>query len=116
MIEDHRASVTAVAALREPSDRALFELLAGSPVPLGRDEVAERLGLTRATAAFRLDRLAQVGLLDVEYRRRSGRTGPGAGRPAKLYRAAVAEVAASVPERHYDLAAEILSGAVEASV
>src|SRR4051794_34426386 len=113
MIEDQKSRVAAVAALREPSDRELFDLLARAPEALGRDEVAEAMGLTRSTAAFRLDRLAELGLLTVEYRRRTGRSGPGAGRPAKLHRAAVAEGDASVPERHYDLAAEILSAAVE---
>jgi len=37
-------------------------------------------------AAFHLDKLLEQGLLDVEFRRISGRAGPGAGRPAKLYR------------------------------
>lgn len=36
----------------------------------------------RALAAFHLDRLVKAGLLETEYRRLSGRTGPGAGRPA----------------------------------
>ena len=54
--------------------------------PVSRDDVAGALGLARATAAFHLDRLVADGLLDIHFERRSGRTGPGAGRPAKLYR------------------------------
>jgi predicted ArsR family transcriptional regulator len=111
-----RARIAALAALQDPADRALFDLAAGAVEAIGRDEAAEALGLPRATAAFRLDRLVDRGLLAVEYRRRTGRSGPGAGRPAKLYRLVVDEVAASVPERHYDLAAEILSAAVEQAV
>lgn len=113
--QDQQARFAAIAALREPADRELFDLVARSGQALGRDEVAEALGLPRATAAFRLDKLAELGLLEVEFRRRSGRSGPGAGRPAKLYRIAVQEITASIPERHYDLAAEILSAAVEGS-
>jgi predicted ArsR family transcriptional regulator len=72
-------------------------------------------GPPRPATAFHLDRLAEAGLLAVEFRRLTGRSGPGAGRPAKLYRRADDEVAVSVPERHYDLAGELLAGAVEDS-
>jgi predicted ArsR family transcriptional regulator len=67
-------------------------------------------------AAFHLDRLADQGLLAVEYRRPSGRTGPGAGRPAKLYRPIEDEVAVSVPERHYELVGGLLAAAVAESI
>ena len=66
-------------------------------------------------AAFHLEKLAELGLLEVEYRRPPGRTGPGAGRPAKLYRRAGTEIALSVPERQYDVAALLLADAVEAA-
>jgi predicted ArsR family transcriptional regulator len=69
----------------------------------------------RQTAAFHLDRLADEGLLDVVYERRSGRTGPGAGRPAKLYRRSNREVGVSLPERRYELAGRLLAQAVEES-
>lgn len=108
-IDGQRARLAALAALDDTVDRACFDLIASRSTAIGRDEVAEHLGLPRASAAFRLDRLVGTGLLTVEYRRLSGRTGPGAGRPAKLYRAAVIEVAASVPERHYELAADVLA-------
>ena len=48
-------------------------------------------------------------------RTQRGRTGPGAGRPSKLYRPGHDEVAASVPERHYDLAGSLLATAVAES-
>jgi len=65
------------------------------------------------TAKFHLDRLCDEGLLQTEFRRLSGRTGPGAGRPAKLYRRASRQFAISLPERRYDLAAHILARAVQ---
>lgn len=107
--------IGAISALDDPARRALYELIAGSAEPIGRDAAATALGLSRSTTAFHLDRLADAGLLSVEFRRISGRTGPGSGRPAKLYLAAVREVAASVPDRNYDLAAELLVSAIEES-
>ncbi|MDR7190370.1 putative ArsR family transcriptional regulator [Microbacterium sp. BE35] len=99
----------AVAALADPQRRELYCL--ASERPIGRDEAAAALGMPRSTAAVNLDRLADAGLLAISYERRSGRTGPGAGRPAKLYRAADAELAATIPERHYELAGELLAAA-----
>ncbi|WP_374975097.1 helix-turn-helix transcriptional regulator [Microbacterium trichothecenolyticum] len=101
----------AVAALADPQRRELYRL--ATERPIGRDEAAAALGMPRSTAAVNLDRLADAGLLTVSYERRSGRTGPGAGRPAKLYRAADAELAATIPERHYELAGELLAAAAE---
>src|SRR4051794_26230692 len=113
MADDDRAGVAAVAALAEPTRRRVYDHVARQSAPVDRDEVATAVGLPRTTAAFHLDRLAQCGLLDVSFARRSGRTGPGAGRPSKLYRRAAAAVEVSVPERHYDLAGELLAGAVD---
>jgi predicted ArsR family transcriptional regulator len=112
MADDDRAGVAAVAALAEPTRRRVYDHVAGQPAPVDRDEVAAAVGLPRTTAAFHLDRLAQCGLLDVSFARRSGRTGPGAGRPSKLYRRADTTVEVSVPERHYDLAGDLLAGAL----
>jgi predicted ArsR family transcriptional regulator len=104
-----------VAALADPSRRALYTLLQDSDRPLGRDELSERTGIPRATVAFHLDRLEAVGALTTEFARRSGRSGPGAGRPAKFYSLANDEVTASVPPRRYDLVGEILATAAEES-
>src|SRR5690349_1086433 len=70
------------------------------------------LALAGHTVAFHLDRLVAEGLLEVEFRRLSGRTGPGAGRPSKLYRRADREFAVSLPPRRYDLVGDILAAAV----
>lgn len=107
--------VAAVSALDEPIRRALFDHVSRRETPVSRDEAAEALGLARSTAAFHLDRLVDGGLLAVEFRRLAGRTGPGAGRPAKLYTRAAGEVAITVPERHYDLAGQLLLTSIEES-
>jgi predicted ArsR family transcriptional regulator len=54
-------------------------------------------------------------LLEFEFRRLNGRTGPGAGRPAKLYRRSEREIEVSLPPREYDLAGELLAGAIDAA-
>ena len=69
--------------------------------------------MARATVAFHLDRLVDEGLLEVEHRRISGRTGPGAGRPAKLYRRADREIEVSLPQRRYELVGEVLAAALD---
>ncbi|MGY1779287.1 helix-turn-helix transcriptional regulator [Geodermatophilus sp. SYSU D01036] len=109
---DRDAAVSAVAALAEPTRRRLYEHVVRAPHPLSRDDVAGATGVPRPTAAFHLDRLVTDGLLDVHYERRSGRSGPGAGRPAKLYRRAESPVSVSLPERRYDLAGDLLAAAL----
>ncbi|GAA5203044.1 helix-turn-helix transcriptional regulator [Microbacterium jejuense] len=101
----------AIAALVDPQRRDLYRLATERAV--SRDDAADTLGIPRSTAALNLDRLVDAGLLTVSYVRRSGRTGPGAGRPAKLYRATAAEVAATIPERHYELVGDLLAAAAE---
>jgi predicted ArsR family transcriptional regulator len=103
----------AIASLDEPARRALYEWVSASGRAVGRDEAAAAVGVTRALAAFHLDRLVAAGLLVPEYRRLSGRTGPGAGRPAKLYRRAPGTLSVSLPERRYDTAARLFAETLE---
>ena len=107
--------VAALSALDEPIRRALFDHVSRRAAPVSRDEAAAALGLVRSTAAFHLDRLVAEGLLAVEFQRLTGRSGPGAGRPSKLYRRTAAEVAVTVPERRYDFAGELALAAIEES-
>jgi len=103
-----------LAALAEPVRRRLYEVVAAAGEPVDRDTAAAEAGVTRALAAFHLDRLVAAGLLGVSFRRRSGRTGPGAGRPAKFYlRPAGQDVSVQLPPRTYAVAAEILATGVE---
>jgi predicted ArsR family transcriptional regulator len=113
MDEERSAQVSAVAALAEPTRRRLYEHVVGQSGPVSRDEAAAATDVPRATVAFHLDKLVDEGLLDVVFERRTGRSGPGAGRPSKLYRRAECDVAVSLPERRYDLVGGLLAGAVE---
>lgn len=103
----------ALSLLTDPVRRSAYQAVTAGAEPVGRDEVAAALGVGRTLAAFHLDKLVDAGLLEVSYARRSGRSGPGAGRPAKLYRRSAAERTVSVPPREYLSAAELLAEAVE---
>lgn len=105
--------IGAISALADPLRRSAYQAVAAADRPMGRDEVAEALGIGRTLAAFHLDKLVDAGLLEVSYARRSGRSGPGAGRPAKLYRRSAVEHEVSLPPREYRAAAELLAEAVE---
>jgi predicted ArsR family transcriptional regulator len=112
-MESREAHISAVAALDEPTRRRLYDYVVRQPEPVSRDDTAAALELPRTTAAFHLDRLVNEDLLDVVYQRRTGRTGPGAGRPSKLYQRSHHHVAVSLPQRRYDLAGRLLSSALE---
>jgi predicted ArsR family transcriptional regulator len=111
--EDFVAAVTGIGALVEPARRALYLYASAQPGPVSREQAAEACGLPLHSAKFHLDRLVADGLLEAEYRRLSGRSGPGAGRPAKLYRRSERQVAVSLPERRYDLAGQVLAAGIE---
>ncbi|WP_020389303.1 helix-turn-helix transcriptional regulator [Kribbella catacumbae] len=113
MDTSREARILAVATLDEPTRRRLYDHVVRQAAAVTRDEAATALGLPRATAAFHLDRLADEGLLDVVFERRTGRSGPGAGRPSKLYRRSENHVEVSLPEHRYDLAGRLLAAAIE---
>src|SRR3712207_22972 len=104
--------VRGVAALDHPVTQAVYRLLVDRG-QLSRDDAAENLDMARSVAAFHLDKLADAGLAEVHFERLTGRTGPGAGRTAKLYRRSGREIQVSLPERRYDLAGEVLAEAIE---
>src|SRR4051812_35362164 len=99
--------VTAVALLDEPVRRRLYEWVVAQGRDVGREEAARSVGVSRALAAFHLDRLVDGGLLDAGYQRLTGRTGPGAGRPARVYRRADREIAVTFPPRRYSVVADV---------
>ncbi len=99
----------AMAALREPNRRRLYQYVERQPRAVSRDEAAEAVGVSRALAAFHLDKLVGLGLLKAEYRRLSGRSGPGAGRTSKLYRRSRHQFALSLPHRNHELLARLLA-------
>ena len=101
-----------VAALGEPVRRALYRFVAAQPEPVTREQAAAGVGVAQHTAKFHLDRLVDGRLLEASYRRPPGRGGPGAGRPAKVYRRSDTDLDVSLPERRYDLAGRLLVKAV----
>lgn len=113
--QDLRAKVTSIGALAEPTRLALYRYVAAAAAPVSREQAAGEMGIPVHSVKFHLDRLVDERLLEVEYRRLSGRTGPGAGRPSKLYRRAARNLSVSLPERRYDLAGEVLASAVDQS-
>jgi predicted ArsR family transcriptional regulator len=108
---DVAAELAAMAPLADPTRRALYLYVADQAGEVSREQAASATGTARAMAAFHLDKLVDAGLLEVSFRRLTGRTGPGAGRPAKLYRQADTNLEVSLPPRHYGLAAELLAQA-----
>jgi len=107
--------IAGIAALGEPARRLLYFYVVDRGGAVSREAAARGVGISRALAAFHLDKLVDAGLLVVEYRRLTGRTGPGAGRPAKLYRRSPDQVAVSLPPRSYALAADLFAQALERS-
>jgi predicted ArsR family transcriptional regulator len=105
-----------IGALADPVRRRLYLYVCSRPEPVGRDEAAEAVGVARHQAKFHLDRLEADGLLESEFARLGGRSGPGAGRTSKLYRRAEREIAVSLPDREYELAGRLLADAVAGSV
>lgn len=115
MPESFEDQVAAVAALGDAVRRSLYLVVAHSQEPVSRDQAAAAVGVQRAVAAFHLEKLVEEGLLEFEFKRLTGRSGPGAGRPAKLYRRSQRQLAVSLPPREYDLAGLLLAGAIEAA-
>src|SRR5437870_863331 len=107
--------IAAIASLHEPARRGLYLYVSSRRREVGRDEAARALRISRALAAFHLDKLVQQGLLETSYRRLTGRRGPGAGRPAKLYRRSTRQVDFTLPRRRYELAGRLLAQALTAA-
>jgi predicted ArsR family transcriptional regulator len=112
---DFDSQVTGIAALAEPIRRALYRYVLAQDGAVNRDQAAAGTGVARHVAKFHLDKLVEDGLLEVDFARPPGRGGPGAGRPAKLYRRSSRQLAVSLPPRDYELAGRLLARAVTTS-
>jgi len=104
--------LASVAALQDSLRRDLYFYVSRQPPDVSRDQAAKALGISRALAAFHLDKLVEAGLLEASFRRLSDRRGPGAGRPSKLYRRSAHQIDVSLPERRYELAASLMASAL----
>ncbi len=113
MTDERHDDLAAIGLLDEPVRRRLYDWVVGQPEPVGREAAASAVGVSRALATFHLDKLADAGLLESSYRRLTGRVGPGAGRPARVYWRSPREFSVSLPERRYARAADLFASALE---
>ncbi|HZA18361.1 MAG TPA: helix-turn-helix domain-containing protein [Pseudonocardiaceae bacterium] len=104
--------VAGISSLADPVRRQLYRFVCSQAEPVSRDQAAEAVGVARHQAKFHLDRLEAEGLLQSDYVRLTGRSGPGAGRPAKRYRRGGSELSVTIPPREYDLAGHIMAEAI----
>jgi predicted ArsR family transcriptional regulator len=99
-------------AIGDPELRKAVLFARGEARPVTADELAAAQRVHRNVARSRLERLVEAGLLAPAYERRSGRTGPGAGRPAKTYEVVPELAAIQFPERRYESLLALLVDAV----
>jgi predicted ArsR family transcriptional regulator len=110
---DTDAQIESLSLLRDPLRRSIYRFVARAPEPVSRDDVAAAVTASRSLVAFHLDKLVDSGLLSTSFRRLTGRSGPGAGRPAKLYERSDQQLEVSLPAREYELAAHLLLEALD---
>ena len=89
-------------AIGDPALREMLLFARARPESVTADDVAAAHGVHRNVARARLERLADAGLLIPAFARRSGKSGPGAGRPAKTYRVAPELSVLEFPHRFYE--------------
>jgi predicted ArsR family transcriptional regulator len=109
---DHEVGAL-TASLGDTTRRGIYIAAREAPEPVTAAEVAKLFSIHPNVARHHLDRLVDDGYLQVSHRRRPGRRGPGAGRPAKHYEPTDKDVAVQFPARRYDLLAELLARVVE---
>ena len=91
-----------LSAVGDPELRGTLLYARSQARPVTADDVAEAQRVHRNVARARLERLADAGLLLAGFERRSGRSGPGAGRPAKTYTVAPELSTIEFPARRYE--------------
>jgi predicted ArsR family transcriptional regulator len=114
-MDDLQRHAAGIGALADPVRQQLYLFVCSQPGPVSRDQAADAIGIAHHQAKFHLDRLAAEGLLDTDYARLGGRSGPGAGRTSKLYRRARRDIAVSLPHRKYELAGRLMADAIARS-
>jgi predicted ArsR family transcriptional regulator len=105
----------ALEAVGDPGLRETLLYVRGERRSVSIDEAAAAQGIHRNVARRRLEQLAAAGLLVAGFERRTGRTGPGAGRPAKVYSPAPETTALEFPDRRYGELVGLLLDDVPAS-
>jgi predicted ArsR family transcriptional regulator len=99
--------------LGDATRRGIYISVREAAEPVTASAVATLFDIHANVARHHLDRLVADGYLQVTHRRRSGKRGPGAGRPAKHYETTAKEISVQFPARRYDLLAELLVRVVE---
>jgi predicted ArsR family transcriptional regulator len=99
--------------LGDATRRGIYITVRESPEPVTASQIAELFDIHANVARHHLDRLVADEYLQVTRKRPSGRTGPGAGRPAKHYEPTRKNVSVQFPARRYDLLAELLLRVIE---
>ncbi|MEN8234614.1 MAG: helix-turn-helix domain-containing protein [Actinomycetota bacterium] len=101
------------ATLGDATRRGIYVTVRESIEPVTASQISDLFDIHSNVARHHLDRLVADGYLQVTRRRPSGRTGPGAGRPAKHYEPTRKNVSVQFPARRYDLLAELLLRVIE---
>lgn len=95
-------------ALGDPTRRAVYIAIRESTGPMSTAGIAELFDIHPNVARHHLDKLAADGYLDVTHRRPNGRTGPGAGRPAKYYAVSSKQIDVHFPTHRHDVLSDML--------
>src|SRR5262245_33616148 len=109
---DGNDDLSGLSGLTDPLRRRLYDYVIARGVPVGREEAATAVGVSRSLAAYHLDRLVQDDLLETRFERLSGRQGPGAGRPAKLYERSARRFRVTLPPRDFEVPARLFARAI----
>jgi len=113
MDKEFVSDIADLALLDDPVRRALYQFVIGQPGDVEREQAARAVRVSRALAAFHLDRLVEAGLLEVGARHAGGRRLRGAGRPPKVYRRSARQFDVTLPKRRYELAARLMAGSID---
>lgn len=95
-------------ALGDPTRRAVYIAIRESTGSMSTAGIAELFDIHPNVARHHLDKLAGDGYLDVTHRRPNGRTGPGAGRPAKYYAVSSKQIDVHFPTHRHDVLSDML--------
>jgi predicted ArsR family transcriptional regulator len=102
-------------AAGDPELRDALRFARAQSRPVTADELGAAQAVHRNVARSRLERLVEAGLLAPGFERRTGRTGPGAGRPAKTYAVVPELTTIEFPERRYEALLGLMLDALPAS-
>lgn len=98
-----------MSSISDPVRARLYEVVTSRPDPVRRDEAAAEAGIRQSLAAYHLDKMVELGLLDATYQRPPGQQ---TGRPAKVYTRSSREFTVTIPTRSYELAAQLMAQAI----